>query len=162
MKTLNPWAWLPFVLACAPACAQTNPAISTSSYLRVTQEQVRWVDNPAVPAGVRTSVLYGDPRKVGLYVLQMSIPPNTRMPVHSHPDERIRTVISGTYYSAIGEVFDAQALLPFPAGTVSHVPVGVWQYAQTRDEAAVIQIVGIGPTGIDYRTAGEDPRQARR
>jgi hypothetical protein len=84
------------------------------------------------------------------------------LPVHSHPDERVRTVISGTYYSAIGEVFDAQALQAFPVGTVSHVPVAVWQFAQTRDEATVIQIIGIGPTGIDYRTASEDPRQAQR
>lgn len=159
MKTIHPWAWLPFVLACAPLGAQSDPA---TSYLRVTQEQVKWSDNPALPVGMRTSVLYGDPRKAGLYVMQLSIPPHTRLPVHSHPDERVRTVISGTYYSAIGDVFDAQALLSFPAGTVSHVPVRVWQFAQTREEAAIIQIVGIGPTGIDYRTASEDPRQARR
>lgn len=159
MKMFPNLAWLSWVLACATAAAQTPPA---TSYLRVTQEQVRWSDNPALPAGVRTAVLYGDPRKSGLYVMQVSIPPHTRMPVHSHPDERIRTIISGTYYSAVGDAFEAAALLPFPAGTVSHVPIGVWQFAQTREEAAIFQIVGIGPTGIDYRTASDDPRRVRR
>jgi hypothetical protein len=153
------WAWLPVLIACVPTWSQTQPS---TPYLRITPEQVRWSANPALPASVRTSVLYGDPRKPGLYVMQLNFPPHTRLPVHSHPDERVRTVISGTYYSAIGEVFDAQALQAFPVGTVSHVPVAVWQFAQTRDEATVIQIVGIGPTGIDYRTASEDPRQAQR
>lgn len=152
-------ACLSLLLACVPTWAQSVPS---SGYLRVTPEQVRWTANPAMPTGVRTSVLYGDPRKPGLFVMQLSFPPNTRLPVHSHPDERVRTVISGTYYSAIGEVFDAEALQAFPAGTVSHVPIGVWQFAQTREEPAVIQIVGIGPTGIDYRSASDDPRQGRR
>ncbi len=160
MKTLHTWAWLPFLLVTgSSACAQTAPA---TAYLRVTPEQVRWSDNPAMPAGVRTSVLYGDPRKAGLYVMQVSFPPHTRLPVHSHPDERVRTVLSGTYWSAIGDAFDAQSLLVFPAGSVSHVPVGVWQFAQTREEAVIFQIVGIGPTGIDYKTPSEDPRQKRR
>ena len=159
MQTLKTWApWL-VLLACTPACAQTVPA---TPYLRVTQEQVRWSDNPALPTGVRTAVLYGDPRKPGLYVMQLSFPPNTRLPVHAHPDERVRMVVSGTYYSAIGDAFEVESLQAFPAGTLSHVPVRVWQYAQTREEAAVIQVVGIGPTGIDYRQASDDPRATRR
>jgi hypothetical protein len=45
---------------------------------------------------------------------------------------------------------------------VSHVPVGVWQFAETRDEAVVFQIIGLGPTGIDYRNPEEDPRRGKR
>ena len=43
----------------------------------------------------------------------------------------------------------------------SHVPVKVWQYAETRDEGAIFQIVGIGPTGIDYLNPEDDPRRRR-
>jgi quercetin dioxygenase-like cupin family protein len=160
MKTLRLWACVPFVLLVhASTLAQTPPA---SSYLRVTQDQVRWSDNPALPKGVRTAVLYGNPFKAGLFVMQVSLPPNTRLPVHRHPDERIRTVISGTYYSSVGEAFDARTLQAFPAGTVSNVPVGVWQFAETHDEPVVFEIVGIGPTGIEYLNAGDDPRKAPR
>lgn len=140
-----------------PSRAEQAPA-----YLRVTPDQVKWNPNRAMPYGVVTAVLYGDPRKSGLYVMQVRFPPRTRLPVHSHPDERIRTVLSGTYYSSAGESFDAAQLVAFPAGTVSHVPVGVWQFAETREEAVVFQIVGLGPTGIDYRNPDEDPRQAKR
>ena len=140
-----------------PSRAEQPPA-----YLRVTPDQVKWSPNQAMPDGVRSAVLYGDPRKAGLYVMQVHMPPRTRLAVHSHPDERVRTVLSGTYYSSVGDRFDAAQLVAFPAGTVSHVPVGVWQFAETRDEAVVFQIIGLGPTGIDYRNAEEDPRQVKR
>jgi hypothetical protein len=79
--------------------------------------------------------------------------------VHSHPDERVRTIISGTYYSAIGDKVDSSKLMAFPPGTFSHVPPKVWQFAETRDGEVVFQITGIGPTGIDYLNAADDPRK---
>ena len=140
-----------------PSRAEQAPA-----YLRVTQDQLKWGPNQAMPDGVLTAVLYGDPRKAGLYVMQVRFPPGIRLPVHSHPDERVRTVLSGTYYSSVGDRFDATQLVAFPAGAVSHVPVGVWQFAETRDEAVVFQVTGVGPTGIDYRNAEDDPRRVKR
>lgn len=147
------------MLACAVAGAETA---KPSAELRITQDQVHWAPNPALPAGVRMAVLYGDIRRQGLFVLQVSFPPHTRLPVHSHPDERIRTIIAGTYYSAVGDVYDAQALQAYPPGTVSNVPADVWQFAESRDEPVVFQIIGIGPTGIKYLSPADDPRSARR
>ena len=152
---------LALVLATA-GLSTSSRAEQPPAYLRVTPEQVKWSPNRAMPDGVLTAVLYGDPRKAGLFVMQVQMPPRTRLPVHSHPDERVRTVLSGTYYSSVGEKFDPTQLVAFPAGTVSHVPVGVWQFAETRDEAGVFQIIGVGPTGIDYRNQDEDPRRGKR
>lgn len=152
-----------FVSSMLGACAGPAPVAAQAAlpYQRVTPEEVNWVANPAVPAGVQSAVLYGHPGRPGLYVMRLKFPPRTRLPVHSHPDERVRTVLAGTYYSAVGERFDAAAMATFPAGTHSHVPVKVWQYAETRDEGAVIQIVGVGPTGIDYLNPDDDPRRRR-
>lgn len=148
----------PCVLAATVACAQPS---QPPAYLRVTPEEIKWSPNPALPKGVQTAVMYGDPRRSGLFALRVKFPPNTKLGVHSHPDERIRTVISGTYYSAVGEKFEASKMIPFPAGTVSHVPVNVWQFAETREEEVVIQIIGIGPTRIDYLDPQNDPRQQK-
>jgi hypothetical protein len=49
--------------------------------------------------------------------------------------------------------------MAFPPGTFSHVPPKVWQFAETRDEEVMFQITGIGPTGIDYLNAADDPRK---
>ena len=54
-----------------------------------------------------------------------------------------------------------QPLVDFTPGTFSHVPAKVWQFAEMRDEGVVFQTTGIGPTGIDYLNAGDDPRKAQ-
>ena len=61
--------------AFARQCPGRSQTLPSTPYLRITQEQVRWSANPAMPAGVRASVLYGDPRKPGLYVMQVNFPP---------------------------------------------------------------------------------------
>jgi hypothetical protein len=150
---------LPLICISATVAFAQNPA---PTVLRTMQEQVQWKPNPAMPDGVQTAVLYGDPSKSGLYAIQVRFPPATRLPVHSHPDERLRTILSGTYYSAVGQTFDAGRLEAFPPGTLSHVPTRVWQFAETRAEAVIFQIIGIGPTGIDYLNPEDDPRQRKR
>jgi hypothetical protein len=80
-------------------------------------------------------VLHGNPGKPGLYTVRLKMPANSKMPVHSHPDERVRVIISGTYYSALGASVDASKLLSFPPGTFSHVPPKVWQFAETETKS---------------------------
>jgi hypothetical protein len=116
-------------------------------YNRVTSSEIKWGPIPSMPKGTQTTVLHGNPGKPGLYTVRLKIPENSKMPVHSHPDERVRIIISGTYYSALGDKIEASKLLSFPPGTFSHVPSKVWQFAETRDEEVVFEITGIGPTG---------------
>jgi quercetin dioxygenase-like cupin family protein len=121
-----------------------------SEYIRVTSADIKWSSLPSMPKGAQIAVLQGNPGKAGLFTIRVKLPANYALPVHSHPDERTRTIISGTYYSAIGDKADASKLIAFPPGTVSYVPPTVWQFAETRDEEVVFQITGIGPTRIDY------------
>jgi quercetin dioxygenase-like cupin family protein len=93
-----------------------------------------------------------------LFAIRVRLPANSTLPVHSHPDERVRTIISGTYYSAMGDKVDSSKLMAFPTGTFSHVPPKVWPFAETRDEEVVFQITGVGPAGIDFQNAADDPR----
>ena len=73
----------------------------------------------AMPDGVLIAVLNADPRKGGLSVMHVHFPLRTRLPVHSHLDERVHTVLSRTYYSSVGERFDATRVVALLAGTVS-------------------------------------------
>jgi hypothetical protein len=130
-----------------------------AAYARVTPADITWNPLPALPKGAQISVLYGDPSKPGLFTLRVKLPAHYKVPVHSHPDERVRTIIAGTYYSAVGEKAHSTKLMAFPVGTFSHVPPKVWQFAETRDEEVVFQITGIGPLGIDYLDPADDPRK---
>lgn len=131
------------------------------AYARITPADLKWAPLPSMPKGAQIAVLHGSPAKPGLFTIRVKLPANFKLPVHSHPDERVRTIISGTYYSAIGDQVDSSKLMAFPTGTLSYVPPKVWQFAETRDEEVVFQITGIGPTGIDYLNAADDPRKSK-
>ena len=53
-------------------------------------------------AGIQTIVLKGDPTKHGLYTILLRVPAHTKIAAHHHPDDRIATVVSGTWYFGYG------------------------------------------------------------
>src|SRR5580658_8318723 len=48
-------------------------------------------------AGIHTTVLLGDPTKLGLYTIRLSIPANTTIQAHTHRDNPSAVVMSGTW-----------------------------------------------------------------
>src|SRR5436190_6659281 len=56
--------------------------------------------------GIQTRVLKGNPGQPGLYTIQLKVPANTRIEAHTHPDDRVATVISGTWNIGYGSRFD--------------------------------------------------------
>lgn len=101
-------------------------------------------------AAIQTIVLKGDPAKPGLYTIMLRIPANTRIAAHTHPDDRIGTVISGTWYFGYGKVFDVNALKALPPGSFYTEPPADPHFAETRDSPVILQITGYGPTGTTY------------
>ena len=99
--------------------------------------------------GIQTRVLKGDPTKTGLYTIQLRVPANTTIQAHIHPDDRIATVISGTWYIGFGSQFDEKKLKALTPGSFYTEPP-VMHFARTGNEAAVVQITGYGPTGTKY------------
>ena len=101
-------------------------------------------------SGIRTRVLKGDPTKPGLYTIQLEVPPNTRIEAHTHPDDRVATVVSGTWYFGYGDVHDEKRVKGLPPGSFYTEPPHEAHFARTGSEAVVLQIVGVGPTGTHY------------
>ncbi|HJW45764.1 MAG TPA: cupin domain-containing protein [Lysobacter sp.] len=101
-------------------------------------------------AGIETRVLKGKPSSKGLYTILLTVPAHTRIAAHDHPDERVATVISGTWYFGYGKTFDERALKALPPGSFYTEPPGEAHFARTGDTAVVLQITGVGPTGTTY------------
>jgi len=112
--------------------------------------------------GIRTVVLKGNPDSPGLYTIAVSVPPNTRIAAHDHPDDRVATVVSGTWYFGYGDRFDPAALKALPAGSYYTEPPGRGHFAETRDEPVVLQITGFGPSATTYVEPASDPRKPAR
>jgi hypothetical protein len=143
--------------------AVTGPVAAQRGEMRVTPSEVNW---PAAAAagvgtsgatGIQTVVLKGDPTKPGVYTLLLRVGPNTKIEAHAHPDDRVATVISGTWYFGYGNQFNESALKALPVGSVYTEPPNVDHFATTRQEAVVIQITGSGPSGTAYVDPRNDP-----
>jgi len=134
---------------------------------RVTPSEVKW---PAPAAGgvgtsgasgTQTVVLKGDPTKAGLYTMLLRVGPNTRIEAHAHPDDRVATVISGTWYFGYGKQFSESALKMLPPGSVYTEPPNTNHFAMTRAEGVTIQITGTGPSGTVYADPANDPTRKK-
>jgi uncharacterized RmlC-like cupin family protein len=101
-------------------------------------------------AGIRTTVLEGDPTKTGLYTIRLNVPANTRIEAHSHRDDRSATVVSGTWHLGYGDRFDEKALKALPPGSFYTEPPGRMHFALTATEPVVVHITGYGPTDTTY------------
>jgi len=129
-----------------------TPPASSMLEMRLTPEEAReirtgsnQIGSSHLP-GVSTTVLVGDPSKTGFYAIVLSVPPNTTIPAHSHRDDRMATVISGTWQIGYGDRFDERALKTLPPGSVYSEPGGGNHFARTGAEAVLVEISGVGPT----------------
>lgn len=125
----------------------------------VSADGVKWGPVPPVlPSGAQFAVLLGDPGKEGPYVVRVKAPDGYRLPPHWHPQDEYVTVLSGAFHVGMGETFDAskgETLLP---GSFVSAPAGMRHYAWTSGET-VLQIHGMGPFGITYVNAADDPQR---
>src|SRR5579863_190779 len=112
-------------------------------------------------AGIQTVVLKGDPNQVGVYTIMLRVPAHTQIAAHSHRDDRVATVISGTWRIGYGDHFDESKLKALPAGSYYTEPPGQTHFAATGDEPVVVQITGFGPSLTDYVDRTGDPRSPK-
>lgn len=120
---------------------------------------IKWVDNPALPPGGQMAVLVGKPVEANRYAFRIKFPPDLKVMPHSHPEERIYTVISGTWYIGLGDRFDPAQLKAFPAGSLYVVPAGVSHFHWAKSGESIVQVNGTGPTATDYADPADDPRR---
>ena len=97
-------------------------------------------------AGIRTTVIAGDPTRDGPYTIRLSVPANTKIQAHTHRDARTAIVISGVWYFGYGPVAGAAAEKALPAGSFYTEPGGVAHFAETKADPVVVYITGNGPT----------------
>lgn len=122
---------------------------------------VAWVPNPAVP-GVQIAVVAGRPQEAGPYALRVRFPPGTRVMPHTHPEDRIYTILRGDWYIGLGETFDSTRLERYPAGSVYVVRAGIAHFHQAQSGETVFQITATGPTATNFVNPRDNPRGASR
>ena len=112
--------------------------------------------------GIQTVVLKGNPDQAGVYTIMLRVPAHTQIAAHSHRDDRVATVISGTWHFAYGDKFDETKLKALPPGSFYTEPPSRNHFAATGDEPVVVQITGFGPSSTEYVDTTQDPRKSNK
>jgi quercetin dioxygenase-like cupin family protein len=123
-------------------------------------EQIEWRPFSTFPAGELLAVLVGDPNKPGPCLTRVKAPSGAKLMPHKHPEDRIYTVISGTFYIGFGEAFDGNAVTAYPPASVLVLPGGTWHFHWAKSGESVSQITAIGLLGLEYAHLDDDPRHA--
>ncbi len=109
-------------------------------------------------AGIKTTILYGDPAKAGPYTIEIRVPAHTRIAAHSHRDDRTAVVVSGDWFFGYGRKNQDDMVKELPTGSFYTEPAATDHFAQTRDQPASVYISGFGPTSTDYVEAADAPK----
>ena len=123
-------------------------------------EEIDWKPFPAFPLSARLAVLVGEPTQAGPYLIRVKVPSGVKLMPHKHPEDRIYTVISGVFYIGLGNRFDAEDLKAYPPGSVVVLPGNTWHFHWAKSGEYVTQVNAIGPLGLEYKEADDDPRNA--
>ena len=125
----------------------------------ILSENVEWKPFASFPPAARLAVLVGEPQNPGPYVIRVKVPMGTRLMPHRHPEDRIYTVISGVFYIGLGETFDETRLQAFAPGSVVVLPGGQPHFHWAKSGEYITQVTAIGPLGLEYIDAADDPRK---
>ncbi len=163
----NSGHWLmeeqPAATVAAIAAFLRRPAPAGESRQRLAPADVAGLSHGAGGAGtsgldrIETTVLLGDPTKPGIYTIALHIPANTVILAHTHRDDRVATVVSGTWYFGYGTRRDPAGLKSLPAGSFYTEPAGEPHFAETKAEPVIVYITGHGPTDTIYVETGARP-----
>ncbi|TMI95771.1 MAG: hypothetical protein E6H06_05930 [Bacteroidetes bacterium] len=139
-----------------------------SGQLRMTQQEIidAKATGPTAPgssnlSAVQVIVIHGDPSKAGLYTILLKVAANTKIAAHLHPDDRIGTVVSGTWYFGYGDKFDESKLKKLPVGSIYSEIEGQNHFAMTKEAPVIVGITGYGPSGVTYVNPADDPKNQK-
>jgi quercetin dioxygenase-like cupin family protein len=127
----------------------------------MTPNDIHWGPAPDVlPKGAEAALLFGDPKKKGLFALRLKFPSGYVVSPHTHPVTEAVTVISDAIKLGMGEHADPGATKDLPPGSFYAMPPHMAHFAYF-DEPTVIQITTDGPWGLTYVNPKDDPRKTQ-
>jgi quercetin dioxygenase-like cupin family protein len=121
-------------------------------------EDIEWKAFPAFPPAARLALVVGEPARKEPYTIRVKLPHGTKMMPHSHPEDRMYTVIFGIFYIGLGNTFDSAKLQAYPPGSVVILPGNTSHFHWAKSGEYITQVTAIGPLGLKYIDGDDGPR----
>jgi len=135
-------------LVLAATAAAAVPAAAADAFLVVTPERIDWKLVRKEPP-LQRAFIQGSQEAPGAFTFRVRASAGHKLMPHTHPDDRVITVLEGTYWSAVGADLDESKLIAFPAGSFYVVPAGMPHFSAVLEGETVFQESGIGPSRND-------------
>lgn len=145
-------------LGLAAAAQSQAQSLALDKFGHTLPENIQWASFSAFPQDVKLSIVVGDPRKPGPFVVRVRVAADAKIAPHKHPEDRIYTVMAGVFYIGLGETFDPDKLRAYPPGTVLVLPGGTPHFHWAKSGEYTTQVSAIGPLGLEYINKSDDPR----
>jgi quercetin dioxygenase-like cupin family protein len=122
----------------------------------VTPGELKFNRNPAT--GSELAQVMGDPRQSGApFIVRVRYPAGLKAMPHSHPNDTLVTVLSGTLRYAEGTTFDESKLKDYPAGSFLIMRANVPHY-EMATKPMEFQAHGTGPQAFIFVDPKHDPK----
>jgi quercetin dioxygenase-like cupin family protein len=126
------------------ACASAPTATSASN---------AWTGNAKFNSmgpgtGAFSAMLNGRTNAAAPYTIRVHITKGGRIMPHTHPDERVITVVDGELCYGFGPEFDAEGCTLYPEGSWFVVPANAPHYGYGKTGDTVYQESGVGPSAF--------------
>ncbi len=135
--------------------------LPNKSFGSVYPEEIRWMPYPALGKDAQSAMLVGEPTMPAPYVIRVRVGAGMKLMPHTHPEDRVYTVISGVFYIGLGEEFDPTKLVAYPPGSVVVLPGDTAHFHWAQSGEYVTQVYGMGPFGTVYVEPADDPRNKK-
>ena len=146
-----------FLTLAGVAISFAVPALMAQDAMKaVMADEVVWKDDTLFK-GVQIANLLGDPAKAETVVMRVKFPPNFKIPLHTHPVQEVITVLSGTFWDAMGD--DTEKGVMLKPGSLLILPANHTHRVWTTDEETIIQLSFTGPFDITFINPADDPRK---
>jgi hypothetical protein len=132
--------------------------LGQDSFRSVLPDDIDWKPFAAFPPSVRLAVIVGQPSQNAPYTIRVKVPYGVKLMPHRHPEDRVYTVISGVFYIGLGDRFDPDKLEAYPPGSVVVLPGNTFHFHWAKSSEYITQVTAIGPLGLEYLNAADDPR----
>jgi quercetin dioxygenase-like cupin family protein len=151
------------VLFITAICINAVPVFSQSLpnqiFNSVRQEDIQWIPYAPLGEGAFAAFVVGTPSNPGPYIIRVKATAGVKLMPHTHPEDRVYTVISGVFYIGLGSTFDSTKLVAYGAGSVIVLPRNTPHFHYAKSGEYVTQIYGTGPFGTTYINPADDPRK---
>jgi quercetin dioxygenase-like cupin family protein len=122
----------------------------------VKAEDIVWQDDTTLFKGVQYSNLIGDGSKAEWVLTRVKLPPNFKIPLHTHPFLEVITVLSGGFGAADTDTDNGEVL---KAGTVLVMAANHPHRVFTTDQETIFDFSYTGPFEITFVNPVDDPRK---